>query len=57
MFTKIKDKVEKILLRWLKKAMPYETRKTVTVTDWVMSQVARVIRVRRDVSGGDGQEG
>ena len=51
------DKVEKILLRWLKKAMPYETRKTVTVTDWVMSQVARVIRVRRDVSGGDGHEG
>jgi len=47
------DKVEKILLRWLKKAMPYETRKMVTVTDWLLSLVARVTGARRIEAGGD----
>ena len=42
------EKIEKVLLRWLKKAMPYETRGTGTVTDWVTAQVIRLVRSRRN---------
>ncbi len=47
------DKVDKVLLRWLKKAMPYETRGTVTVTDWFMAQVTKLVRNRWGDTGGD----
>lgn len=40
------EKVDKVLLRWLKKAMPYETRGPVTVTDWLWTQVSKLLHTR-----------
>lgn len=40
------DKVEKILLRWLKKSMPYETHGPVTVSDWLLAQFTKYVRNR-----------
>ena len=47
------DKIEKVLLRWLKKAMPHETRNTYTVTDWIVTRVAKLLKKWR---GGAGRE-
>jgi len=49
------DKVDKVILRWLRVAMPYQTGRASTVTEWLAAQVARF--VRRRMSGepeGDG---
>lgn len=35
------EKTAKLLLRWLRKAMPNETRGAVTLTDWLTSHVTR----------------
>jgi diadenylate cyclase len=43
------EKVEKVLLRWLKKAMPHETRSPLTLTDWLMTHVAKLLKARWDV--------
>ena len=46
------EKVDKVLLRWLKKAMPYETHGPVTVTDWLLAQASRLMPVRWQEWGG-----
>jgi len=40
------EKVEKVLLRWLKKAMPHETRGPLTLTDWLVTRVAKMMKAR-----------
>lgn len=38
------DDVQKIILRWLRVAMPNERRRNQTLTDWLASQVYRLLR-------------
>lgn len=40
------DKVKKVLLRWLKKAIPSETRGAVSISDWVFSQISKYVPVK-----------
>jgi diadenylate cyclase len=42
------EKVEKVLLRWLRKAMPHEPHGPPTLTDWLMTRVARLLNTRWD---------
>jgi diadenylate cyclase len=39
-------KVEKLLLRWLRKAMPNETRKPTSLTDWIVSYMKKLVNGR-----------
>lgn len=36
------DNVEKIILRWLRVAMPNDRRRSLTLTDWITSQAAKL---------------
>ena len=38
------DNVQKVILRWLRVAMPYERKRGQTVTDWLASQTYRLLR-------------
>jgi len=51
------EKVEKVLLRWLKKAMPYETRGTGTFVEWMTAQVVKLVRTRWNEVGEDDHAG
>jgi hypothetical protein len=48
-----KDNLQKIILRWLRVAMPTQRRRTLTVTDWVSSRVYKLLRrvFARDTGG------
>jgi diadenylate cyclase len=46
------DNVEKIVLRWLRKAMPNERVRMLTVTDWFAHQTARLVRRHLPAEGG-----
>jgi len=38
------DNIQKVILRWLRVAMPYERRRGLTVTDWLASQIYKLLR-------------
>lgn len=38
------DNIPKVILRWLRVAMPYEQKRVQTLTDWLVSQVYRLLR-------------
>ncbi|MDR2849430.1 MAG: diadenylate cyclase CdaA [Verrucomicrobiota bacterium] len=40
------EKVDKVLLRWMRKAMPHETREPLTLTDWMTARVTRFVRTQ-----------
>lgn len=45
------QKVEKVLLRWMRKAMPHETQEPLTLTDWVLSRTAKLMKTRWGIIG------
>jgi diadenylate cyclase len=45
------DNVEKIILRWLRVAMPNERTRNQTVTDWVTKQVTLLLRRHANLEG------
>ncbi len=42
------DKMEKLLLRWLRKAMPNETRGVVTLTDWMTAYFSKLLNGKQE---------
>lgn len=40
------EKTPKLLLRWLRRAMPNETHNAMTLTDWLAAQTTRLLRMR-----------
>lgn len=42
------DKVEKLLLRWLRKAMPNETQGAVTLTDWLTARFTKLLNGKQE---------
>ena len=48
------DKVDKVILRWLRVAMPNNRKRMVSVTDWFMTQVSKRLKNRTDDVRGDG---
>lgn len=48
------DNVEKIILRWLRVAMPNERKRNQTATDWLMNQAVKLLRRRSRRAGEDG---
>lgn len=44
-----KDKLEKLLLRWLRKAMPHESRNAGTLTEWLVRRFPRLLNNRTRV--------
>jgi diadenylate cyclase len=46
------EKIDKVLLRWVRRAMPHETREPVSLTDWLLSRAAKLAKTRlREVEG------
>jgi diadenylate cyclase len=44
-----RDNIQKVILRWLRVAMPYERRRSLTVTDWLTSHAYKLLkRLTRD---------
>ena len=49
-----KDEViGKVLLRWVRRAMPSATREQTTLTDWLMSHVMKLMKPRQQLGEGD----
>jgi diadenylate cyclase len=42
------DKVDKLILRWLRVAMPNDRRRALSMLDWGITQVAKLVRRRTD---------
>ena len=40
------EKVDKVLLRWLRRAMPHEAREPLTLADWVETRLAKIMTAR-----------
>ena len=38
------DNIQKVILRWLRVAMPYERRRGQTLTDWLTAQIDKLLR-------------
>lgn len=47
------EKVDKMILRWFRVAMPYSAGRATTVTDWFTARVAKLVRRRVDKTGRD----
>ena len=47
------DKIEKVLLRWVRRAMPYETREQTTLTDWLLSRAVKFVKFGQQGPEGD----
>lgn len=45
------DKVEKMLRRWVKRAMPDESQAPVTITDWISEKISQFVSRQADTSG------
>lgn len=50
------DKVDKLILRWLRVAMPNDRRRALSVLDWGMTQAAKLVRRRTDDTRRDNHE-
>jgi diadenylate cyclase len=51
------DKVDKLILRWLRVAMPNDRRRALSVLDWLMKQASQLVRRRTADRGRDGHGG
>jgi diadenylate cyclase len=46
------EKVDKVLLRWMRKAMPHTAKGPATLTDWLVLRAAKLVRARLQNGGG-----
>ena len=46
------EKVEKVLSRWMRKAMPHEPHGPPTLTDWLMARVSKLLNARWETGRG-----
>ena len=46
------DNIQKVILRWLRVAMPHERRRSLTLTDWLVTQVYKRVRQLKANRGG-----
>jgi len=48
------EKVDKVILRWFRVAMPYSVGRVSTITDWFTAHVSKLVRRRTDKKAGGG---
>ena len=51
------DKVDKLILRWLRVAMPNDKRRALSVLDWLIVRAAKLMRKRTDAPRRDAHAG